>query len=62
MAALIPIFLSNLPALLSAGESVYNFITQTKTVLSQDAAWTSAEDAQWQSSLIAAGKSPEWMG
>jgi hypothetical protein len=33
-----------------------------KTTLSQDAAWTSVQDQQWQQALIAAGKSPEWLG
>lgn len=62
MGALIPIFIEALPSLLNAGETIYNYIVQTKTTLSQDAAWTSAEDDAWQQALIAAGKSPEWIG
>ena len=60
MAALIPVFLSALPSLLSAGESLYNYIFTTKNILAQDAAWTSAEDDAWRAALIASGKSPEW--
>jgi hypothetical protein len=62
MAAIIPIFIEALPSLFSAGESLYSYITNMKTTLSQDAAWTSVQDQQWQQALIAAGKSPEWLG
>jgi hypothetical protein len=62
MAAMIPIFITALPSLLSAGESLVSYIVSMKTMLSQNAAWTAAEDAQWQAALLAAGKAPEWMG
>ena len=62
MAALIPVFIQALPSLFSAGEDLYSYISSMKTTLSQDAAWTSVEDQQWQAALIAAGLSPEWSG
>jgi hypothetical protein len=62
MAALIQIFLENLPALLAAGESLYEYIVITKQTLEQDAAWTDAQDTAWENALIAAGLSPEWQG
>jgi hypothetical protein len=54
--------LTSLPSLLSAGETLYSYIVGMKTTLSQDTAWTSVQDAQWQAALIAAGKDPEWLG
>jgi hypothetical protein len=62
MAALIPVFIEALPSLLNAGEDLYEYIVKTKTTLSQDAAWTAAEDEAWVAALIAAGKVPEWLG
>lgn len=62
MTALIPLFLSSLPSLISAGESVEQFIVGTKAVLSQDVAWTTTEDAAYQQAWIDAGKTaPEWI-
>jgi hypothetical protein len=62
MAALIVPFIAALPSLFAAGEALEGFIVSMKTTLSQDAAWTADVDAQWQAALIAAGKSPEWLG
>jgi hypothetical protein len=62
MPAIITLFLTALPSLLSAGETLYSYIVGMKTTLSQDAAWTADQDAQWEQALITAGKSPEWMG
>jgi hypothetical protein len=62
MSAIITLFLSNLPSLLAAGESLYSYIAGMKSTLSQSAEWTADHDAQWQAALIAAGKSPEWNG
>lgn len=62
MAALIPIFLEALPSLLAAGESLASYIVAMKTALGESAEWTAVQDAQWQAALIAAGKSPEWLG
>ena len=63
MAAFIPLFLSSLPSLISAGESVEQYIVGTKTILAQDAAWTAVEDAAYQQAWIDAGKTaPEWLG
>ena len=62
MPAVITLFLTSLPSLLSAGEALYGYVVGMKTTLSQDAAWTADADAQWQAALIAAGKSPEWLG
>ena len=62
IAALIPGFITALPSLINAGETVWNFIAGTKAILSQDAAWTEAEDAAYQQAWIEAGKTaPEWL-
>jgi hypothetical protein len=62
MSAIITLFLTNLPSLLSAGETLYSYIAGMKTALSQSAEWTSGHDAQWEAALLAAGLSPEWRG
>ena len=62
MSAIITLFLTSLPSLLAAGESLYGYITGMKTALRQSAQWTDEHDAQWQAALIAAGMDPEWMG
>jgi len=62
MSAIITLFLTSLPSLLAAGESVFGYITDMKTTLSQSAEWTADHDAQWQAALVAAGLAPEWMG
>lgn len=61
MSAIISIFLANLPALISAGESLVDYISSMKSTLSQTAEWGADQDAQWQQTLIAAGKDPEWL-
>ena len=62
MSAVITLFLTSLPTLLGAGETLYSYVCGMKTALSQSAEWTSDHDAQWEAALVAAGLSPEWMG
>jgi len=61
MSAIIALFLSNLPSLIAAGESLVSYISEMKSTLSQTSEWGPEQDAQWQAQLIAAGKSPEWL-
>jgi hypothetical protein len=60
MTALIALFISNLPALLSAGESLAGFVEGVYSSLSQTADWTPEVEAAYQAALQQYAASKEW--
>jgi hypothetical protein len=60
MSAIIALFLSNLPALISAGESLTAYIEGMYATLSQTAEWTAAQEAAYQAAIQADAAAPAW--
>lgn len=60
MAALIPIFLANLPTLIKAGEAVAGYVSQMHEAMSQSEEWTPEIEAHYQDQLKNDGNLPQW--
>jgi len=58
---LIALILANLPAIISAGEAGWKFITSVRATLSQSGEWSPEIEAQFQAKLIAEAIDPAWL-
>lgn len=61
MAALIPIVLANLPAILGLGQAGLNFITSLRASAKQTGEWTADHDEQFIAGLMTWKADPAWL-